>query len=158
MLPSTSSIRPTRSSPLRTGTSNVVTDGQTYNLPEGETEPDAAVFSNDDLVFEGTGSLTVNGNFNNGIASSDDIDINGGNITVTAVNNGIKGKDSVVIVNGTVTVNAGGDGIQSDNDEDPEKGYVTIAGGTLDVTAASDGIQAEDDAYHKWRGHHGIRR
>ena len=125
------------------GTENYVTDGATYNLPEGVTEPDAAIFSNDDLIFNGTGSLTVTGNFNNGIASSDDIDINCGTITVTAVNNGIKGKDSVVMLDGTVTVNSDGDGIKSNNDEDPEKGYVIIAGGTLDVTAGSDGIQAE---------------
>ena len=128
---------------LAAGTENYVTDGDTYTYATGTDEPDAAIFSNDDLVFNGTGSLTVNANFNHGISSSDDLDINGGNITVNAVNHGIRGKDSVVMLDGTVTVTAGGDGIQSDNDEDTDKGYVTIEGGTLDITADSDGIQAE---------------
>ena len=129
---------------LADGTNNYVTDGTTYTYETTDTdEPDAAIFSHDDLKINGTGSLTVDANYNNGIASKDDLDILAGNITVTAVNHGIKGRDSVVMVDGDVTVNAGGDGIQSNNAEDAEKGYVTIEGGTLDITAASDGIQAE---------------
>jgi len=133
---------------LADDTQNYITDGTTYTYDSADTdEPDAAIFSNDDLKINGNGSLIVDANYNNGIASKDDLDINGGNITVTAVNHGIRGKDSVVIVDGTVTVNAGGDGIQSNNDEDATKGYVTIEGGTLNITAASDGIQAETTVY-----------
>ncbi len=129
---------------LAEDTQNYITDGTTYIYDTTDTdEPDAAIFSNDDLTINGNGSLTVDANYNNGIASKDDLDINGGNITVTAVNHGIRGKDSVVIDGGTVTVDAGGDGIQSNNDEDAAKGYVTISGGSLVITAASDGIQAE---------------
>ena len=129
---------------LADGTNNYITDGYSYTYDTTDTdEPDAAIFSHDDLKITGSGSLTVEANYNNGIASKDDLDILGGNITVTAVNHGIKGRDSVVVEAGTVTVDAGGDGIQSNNDEDAEKGYVTIEGGTLDITAASDGIQAE---------------
>ena len=129
---------------LADDTQNYITDGTTYTYDSADTdEPDAAIFSNDDLKINGNGSLIVDANYNNGIASKDDLDINGGNITVTAVNHGIRGKDSVVVVDGTITVNAGGDGIQSNNDEDTTKGYVTIEGGTLNITAASDGIQAE---------------
>ncbi len=128
---------------LADDTENYVTDGDTYTFEAGMDEPDAAIFSNDDLVIEGNGSLTVDANYKNGISTSDDLDINGGTITVTAVNHGIRGKDSVVILDGSITVTAGGDGIQSDNDQDATKGYVTIEGGTLDITATSDGIQAE---------------
>ena len=129
---------------LADGTDNYITDGNAYTYETTDTdEPDAAIFSHDDLKITGTGSLTVDANYNNGIASKDDLDILSGDITVTAVNHGIKGRDSVVVEAGTVTVNAGGDGIQSNNDEDAEKGYVTIEAGTLDITAGSDGIQAE---------------
>ena len=129
---------------LAEGTDNYVTDGDTYTYESSDVdEPDAAIFSADDLKFNGTGSLTVVAKYNNGIVSKDDLDIYNGTITVTAVNHGIKGKDSVEIVDGTVTVTAGGDGIQSSNDEDETKGYVSIQGGTIDITADSDGIQAE---------------
>jgi hypothetical protein len=129
---------------LADGTENVVTDGDTYVLTDPEwDEPNAAIFSMDDLTIKGAGSLTVNANYNNGIASKDDLKITGGEITVYAVNDGIKGKDSIAVKNGTITINAGSDGLQSSNAEDAEKGYIAIEGGTLTITAGLDGIQAE---------------
>lgn len=129
---------------LADGTENVVTDGPSYVFPDAETdEPNATIFSNDDLTINGSGGLTVNANYNNGIDSDDDLKITGGTITVNAVNDGIKGRDSIAVLDGNITVNAGGDGLQSNNDEDVEKGYVSIEGGTVNVTAVSDGIQAE---------------
>ncbi len=123
---------------------NRVTDGAAYVFddPAAE-EPNAAIFSKDDLTINGNGSLTVNGNYNNGIASKDDLKITGGEITVTAVNDGIKGRDSIVIKDGVVTINAGGDGMQSNNDVDADRGYIFIEGGTIDITAGLDGFQAE---------------
>jgi hypothetical protein len=128
---------------LADGTENYVTDGDSYIFEDTESdEPNAAVFSKDDLTINGNGSLTVNANYNNGITSKDDLKITGGNIIVNAVNDGIKGKDSIAVKDGIITVNAGGDGMQSHNDEDPEKGYVSIEDGTLNITAGADGIQA----------------
>ena len=128
---------------LADGTENHVTDGASYLFEGAEDEPNAAVFSKDDLTINGNGSLTVNANYNNGLASKDDLKIAGGRITVNAVNDGIKGRDSIAVKDGTITINAGGDGMQSNNDIDAEKGYVAIEGGTLDITAGLDGIQAE---------------
>jgi len=129
---------------LADGTENVVTDGDAYVLVDLESdEPNAAIFSKDDLTINGTGSLTVYANYNNGIVSKDDLKITGGELTVTAVNDGIKGKDSVAVKDGTITVNAGSDGIQATNQEDTEKGFVAIEGGTLNITAGLDGVQAE---------------
>ena len=45
---------------LEDRTENRVSDGNTYTYPQtGEDEPDAAIFSKDDVVFEGNGMLTV---------------------------------------------------------------------------------------------------
>jgi hypothetical protein len=129
---------------LAEGSENMVTDGTAYVLEDATSdEPNAAVFSKDDLTINGSGSLTVNANYNNGITSKDDLKITGGSITVNAVNDGFKGRDSIAILDGTIIVNAGGDGLQSNNDEDPEKGTISIEGGTFDITAGLDGIQAE---------------
>jgi hypothetical protein len=129
---------------LADGSENFVTDGASYVFEDTESdEPNATVFSKDDLTINGTGSLIVNANYNNGIASKDDLKITGGTITVNAVNDGIKGRDSIAVLDGIITVNAGGDGLQSNNDGDPEQGYVSIEGGTLSITAGLDGIQAE---------------
>jgi len=129
---------------LADGSKNVVSDGAVYVFDDPVSdEPNAAIFSADDLTIEGTGSLTVEANYNNGIQSKDDLEIVGGTIDVVAVNDGLKGRDSVVVRDARITVQAGADGIQSNNDEDPEKGTVTIESGTIRVTAGEDGIQAE---------------
>jgi len=128
---------------LADGTQNTVTDGATYYYPDESDEPNAAIFSHDDLTINGNGALTVNANYNNGIASKDDLKIVSGTITVNAVNDGIKGKDSVSIKDGVITIKAGADGIQSTNADEEGKGYILIEGGTFNITSALDGIQAE---------------
>jgi hypothetical protein len=129
---------------LADGTENKITDGDSYVFEDAVSdEPNAAIFSHDDLTINGNGSLTVKSNYNNGIQSKDDLKIISGNINVSAINDGIKGRDSITIRDGNITVNTGGDGLQSNNNEDPERGYIAIEGGTLNITAGLDGIQAE---------------
>ena len=131
---------------LADSSSNTVSDGANYVFIDAETdEPDAAIFSKSDLVISGSGSLTVNANFKNGIASKDSLTIENGVITINAAADGVKGKDSVTILDGTLTIVSGSDGIQSTNDTDEEKGTVTISGGIINITAGLDGIQAETD-------------
>ncbi len=130
---------------LAEGTENYLTDSTSYTFEDDESsEPNAALFSNDDLTINGNGSLTINANFNHGIVSNDDLMIVNGNITVNAVGDGIKGKDSVSVSDGDLTINAGNDGIQSYNTEDLDKGNVLIEGGDITITAGLDGIQAEN--------------
>jgi hypothetical protein len=129
---------------LADGTENHIKDGESYIFEDTESdEPNAAVFSNDDLTINGNGTLIVSANYNNGIQSNDDLKITGGNITVHAVNDGIKGRDSIAVKDANITVNAGADGMQSNNDEDSGKGYVSIESGTINIAAGEDGIQAE---------------
>lgn len=129
---------------LADGSTNTIQDGSEYVFEDSSTdEPNAAIFSKEDLTFIGTGSLEVSGNYDRGIVSKDDLVIQNGNISVTSIGDGIRGKDSVVVTGGNVTINAAGDGIQSNNSEYTSKGYVSIEGGTLDITAEQDGIQGE---------------
>ncbi|GHU78793.1 hypothetical protein FACS1894191_0210 [Clostridia bacterium] len=132
---------------LAEGTKNTVTDGGsnfTYANATDE-EPNAAVFSKDDLTINGTGSLTVNAGFNNGIGTKDDLVIASGAFIVSAANHGIRGNDSVTILGGDFTVTAGNDGIQTNEGEDAEKGSIMIEGGSFTITAGHDGIQSEND-------------
>lgn len=129
---------------LAEGTDNRVTDGEDYVLSDvAAEEPNAAIFLKTDLIINGTGSLKVDGNYNHGIATKDDIKIISGTLVVDAVTDGIKGRDYVAIKDGDITITAGSDGIQSNHDEDPEKGFVYIENGTISITAGADGIQAE---------------
>jgi hypothetical protein len=131
---------------LAEDTENTISDGTNYSFenPSGN-EPNGAIFSNADLSISGSGSLTVNGNFNDGISSDDGLVIAGGTIMVNAVDDGIRGKDYLVVKNGNITVNAQGDGLKSDNEEDAAKGYIMVEAGTFQIVAGGDGIQAGTD-------------
>ena len=125
---------------------NVLSDAGTYLFASAdEDEPNAALFSNDPLTIYGNGSLTVDGNYNDGISTDDGLIISGGAITVDAVDDGIRGKDYLVVKDGAITVTAGGDGLKSDEDEDASRGYVTVEGGEITVATGGDAITAATD-------------
>lgn len=133
---------------LMEGTKNALTDGTVYTFDDdyssaADEEPNACLYSKADLVIEGTGSLTVTANCDNGITSKDTLQIRDGTLTVSAVNNGINGKDSNTIEGALITVFCGGDAIRSTNDTDAALGWVRISNATLELTAGEDGIQAE---------------
>lgn len=131
---------------LADGSENLVADGASYvfALP-AEDEPNAAIFSKADLTITGNGALTVEGNYNDGIASKDGLVIASGNITVSALDDGMRGKDYLLVEDGKVAVTAQGDGLKSDNEEDAAKGYVAIQAGVIEVTAGGDAITAQTD-------------
>lgn len=129
-------------------TENVFTDGSNYNYSydycsEVDGDPDACIYSKDDLIIRGTGTLTVNANFKNGITSKDNLKIINTNINVTALNNGINGKDSLTIQNSTINVAAGGDAIRSTQDADPTLGWADIIDSNIFLSADGDAIQTE---------------
>ena len=125
------------------GSTNTFTDGSTYTVFTEDDEPNGTIFSKTDLDINGTGTLVVNSNYEDGIVSKDDLVIEGATIKVTAKDDGIRGKDSVTINNANITVTSTGDAIKATNDTDSSKGYISINGGTFDLTSQSDGIQAE---------------
>lgn len=122
---------------------NTLSDGEAYTYADESTdEPDSAIYSKDDITFIGSsGSLVVNGNYNDGIKGKDDLVIEGGNITVNSVNDGITGKDSLIVTDGNITIDAGKDGLKSSNETDEGKGNITVNGGTINISSAQDGIQ-----------------
>lgn len=125
------------------GTTNSISDGSSYTLAEGDAAVDAAIFSKCDLTINGSGTLSVNGNYKHGIVSKDDLVITGGTIAVTSASCGIEGKDSVRITKANITVKSGTDGIRSTNEEDQSKGFIYIESGSVGIAASHDGIQAE---------------
>lgn len=128
---------------LAAGTQNTITDGSAYT--DSGDDPNAALFSKTDLTIFGDGSLTVKGNYQDGISGKDGFIIKSGNIQVSAADDGIRGKDFLAIQGGTITVTAGDDGLKSDNDANSSVGYISIGGGAFDITAGGDGISATTD-------------
>ena len=127
------------------GTENTLSDTEYYTFAEGEDEPNAAVFSRCDTVYNAAegGSLTINGNYKDGLKCKDGFSIEGGTLEINSADDGITGKDFVTILGGKITINSSGDGIKSTHDTDEKRGYVTIDGGEITINSAKDGIQAE---------------
>lgn len=133
---------------LKEGTKNVLTDSGSYTFNDSfssaaDEEPNACLYSKSDLIIAGSGSLTVNANYKNGITSKDTLMIESASVSVTAAANGINGKDSCTIKNASVKVESGDDAIRSTNDTDTSLGYIIIADSQLELTSGEDGIQAE---------------
>lgn len=124
------------------GTTNTVSDGSSYS-DTASGSPDAAIYSKSDLTLAGEGTLKVEGNYEEGIHTTDGLVIASGTLEVTAANTGIKGKDYVDILDGTVTVTATKDGIKATNDTDGNRGWVRLSGGTVNISAGDDGFKAE---------------
>ena len=108
-----------------------------------DTNSGAVIYAEDDLDLGGSGSLEVLGYINNGIACKDDLDLEGGTISVVAANNGIRGSESVELKGADVTVTCGNDGIKTSSAAKEGKGFVTLESGNVSVVAGGDGIQAE---------------
>lgn len=102
---------------------------------------DAVIFSKDDLVINGTGSLNISSS-NNGITSKDGLKITGGIINITSISDALEANNFIAIYNGNITINSKKDGLHAEYDEDASLGYIYITGGTLNITSIDDAIHA----------------
>lgn len=122
------------------GTTNTIEDGSAYSGYEEDVN--GAIFSKDDLILSGEGTLKVTSNYEDAIVSKDDLKITSGTYIITSKDDGIRGTDSVEITGGEFTINSLGDAIKSTKEDDTEKGFVLITGGTFKLEASDDGISA----------------
>ncbi|GMK42504.1 hypothetical protein PCCS19_55640 [Paenibacillus sp. CCS19] len=128
---------------LPEGTNNVVSDGTAYELADASTdEPNAAIFSKDDMTINGTGKLTVEGNYNNGIASKDKLKITGGTFEIHAADDAVMGRDLVAVKDGLFVIDAKGHGIKTTNDTEGEEGLIALEGGTYSIESGEDALHS----------------
>lgn len=130
---------------LAAGSENTILSGtpQDGDLSAADDASGAALRAKCPLYLAGDGALTVGGYINNGIASSEDVTIEGGDITITAANDGVKSKQSVTVSGGTLDITAAQDGIQADD-------TLTISGGAFSIVtgggADEDAMKTSDSA------------
>lgn len=124
-----------------TETENTLTVSGAFTA-DGDTNTDAVIFSKDDLVLNGLGTLNIN-SVDNGISCKDDLKITGGTYVIKTNGDGIEANDSIRISDGNITISSANDAIQAKNDEDQTVGYVYICGGNISINAADDAIHGE---------------
>ena len=126
---------------LAEGTENILANGGTFTAID-ENNIDGAVYSKQDLTFNGTGSLKVTSPAGHGIVCKDDLVFTGGTYTVNSASHGLDANDSVRIANASFEIDAGKDVIHCENTDDTSKGFIYIASGTINGEAEGDGIAA----------------
>lgn len=128
-------------------TENILTDGAVYSEEKlTDAKPSAALYSKDDLVINGSGSLTVNGNYKDGIKANDTLKITEAKFTVNAADNGIKVNDCIAVIDSDISVTSSGDSIKCDHEEE-KNGFIAIENSALALLSGGDGISASSAVY-----------
>jgi hypothetical protein len=123
-----------------TDSENSLTVNGTFTA-DGDTNTDAVIFSKDDLVFNGKGTLTIVSTAN-GISGKDDVKFTGGTYNITCNEDAIEANDSIRVSDGSFTIRSGKDALHSEDSDDTSKGFIYISGGSFDIDSDGDGIQA----------------
>lgn len=127
---------------LAEGSQNALANGGSF-VAIDDSDIDGAVYSKQDLTFNGSGALTVTSPAGHGIVGNDDLVLAGGTYTVASASHGLNANDSVRITGESdLTLDAGKDGIHAENNDDASLGFVYISGGTFAIEAEGDGISA----------------
>ncbi len=122
------------------GTTNTLVDGTSYTLVDKE-DMKGCFFSEGQLIFSGSGQLTVTGNYKHAICSDDYVRFRqGSRVTVAgAVKDGIHTNDAVIIGGGRIKITAVDDAIQC------EEGDVTVNGGKTTLFTTGSGVLENND-------------
>lgn len=128
-------------------TGNTIKDTRSAKVAENENLGEGAISAKTDLKLKGSGTLVVEGGYNNAVHSTKDLTIQKLTLKATGYNNALKGKNSVTIVSGEVQAYAKtGNGIITEESDltskGKQKGTILIQGGSVYVDSLHDAIDA----------------
>lgn len=126
------------------GSSSVVEDTAYY---DGYTEEEACIYSEDDLTFNGSGTLRVNGYGKDAVRTKDTLKILDTELLVQSKGMGLRGNDGVVIKDAVLDVQCEGNGIYTKKKDKENKGFIDITGGTVNIIAGKYGMDAAGDVH-----------
>ncbi len=103
---------------LAKGQENVLNDASSYVYKSvSENEPNACIFSKDDVSINGEGSLDIYGNYGDGVCSKGDLKIINGTYRITAAQNGLQAETVLQINGGSGSITSGGGSSNASYDE-----------------------------------------
>ena len=123
---------------LGKNTSNTLQDGATYTAQTG-IDQKGTLFSEGQLLFHGSGSLTVNSLGGHGICSDDYIRFRAdlGTININSFKDGINTKDKFIMYGGNLGITSSSDGITV------RRGKISIYGGQININSVDDGLVSD---------------
>ena len=124
------------------GSDNKISDMRAANTQDENTSSedkayDAAVYSEGDINLTGSGKLTVEGGYEDAIHSKSNLNVEGGNYSITASHHGLNGKKTLVVKNGNFDITTVEDALHS-------KGDVTFENGEININAGDDALHADN--------------
>lgn len=128
-------------------TGNTITDTRSAKTTDTTILGEGAIYAKTDLKLKGSGTLVVEGNYNNAIHTTKDLKIQKLTLKATGYNNALKGNNSVTIESGEVQAYAKtGNGIITEDSSvtsnGNQKGTVAINGGSVYIDSLHDAIDA----------------
>ena len=127
---------------LADGTENILSNGGAFEAID-ENNIDGAVYSRQDLTFNGSGTLTVTSPAGHGIVCKDDLVFTGGTYIVSSASLGF-----VYILSGTMDIEAEGDGISAG-------AYLQVQDGTINLLVCGgyeNGTSQSSASYGEFKG------
>ncbi len=128
---------------------NQVSDGALYL---GLGNINACIYSKVDLIFSGSGTLNLKGNYEVGIRTKKDLKWNGGTLFIQSKDDGIDAEDSFEFVQGKVNIVTDKNGIKVENKKDNIRGFMLIRDGDFSIKSRLDGIQTSSTLWIE-KGH-----
>ncbi|MBQ1290654.1 MAG: carbohydrate-binding domain-containing protein [Lachnospiraceae bacterium] len=120
---------------LKEGSTNTLSSGSTYSQEALDDGCGGVIYAHDDLTINGSGSLTITGEYQHGIEANDELIITGGKITIDVPGDGLHANDSIRITEAELTVNAGDDAIHCDTE-------IIVVSGTILIESCYEGLEA----------------
>ncbi len=106
---------------------------------DDDTNLDAVIFSKEDLVINGLGTLSITSS-DNGISCKDTLKVTGGELNISCSGSALEAHDAIEIADGILTITECNDGLHAKDSDDDSKGYIYICGGTFNINASDDAI------------------
>lgn len=120
---------------------NYLSDGTEYS-PDYDQDITGTIYSKADLIFGGTGSLTIDSRYQDAIVGKDNVKFSNGTYNITSADDAIRGKDSVYITGGELNIASTNDAIKTTNETDYGKGFIMVEGGRININSNAKGLNA----------------
>lgn len=117
---------------LLPGTENVISDSGKYHA---DAEIEACIYSDCDITFNGTGSITVNALYKDAIRSKDLVKILEGDYTIKCKRTGIHGNDGIRVDGGSFLISSEKNGLKTTKSGSYGRGSLMVMGGDFRIIA-----------------------